>query len=491
VQIFPAGPDYYSRGTLCISALLLRSEMPISGSIFQGVTTSPCRDFVAKEILSANPSVVYMPCAGRFGAAEAYIKHGGDKKALYTSDISLFSSMIGYLFDPSKTISDLEIVNSSVIQSDSNDCLDVVSATMLAIKYSQIKANTLYGINSRNEIVHQQQKYKDSIKEQVSSIVEAMDGCHYDILDLMQVIKDASLDSNAALYVNVPMRSAYRNGYDNMFGKTDISWSYTPSYFSPSQLSSLCDIVQEASCNVYMYWQNSLDKVPNGFQAIYAQSITPERTDYIIANRKAGKSYAVPQNVFKPTKIYQIYSDEEITDDAIVSFVAVDEPTALYYRDLFVHKLGSTTAEAFYLMLIDGRVCTTMGLSLRDVNTRKSNYVAEVFGISRSSVRYKRLGKLFMFCLTSGDFKRQLQAKYRFDFFDIKGIKTSSITTHCEGKTDRSVMKLTFREKLKSGQYRVIYQSDFRDDTYKDCLKLWLSKWGDIKRNEVKNGTTA
>jgi len=46
--------------------------MPISGSIFQGVTTSPCRDYISDEIISRNPSKVYMPCAGRFGSAEAY-----------------------------------------------------------------------------------------------------------------------------------------------------------------------------------------------------------------------------------------------------------------------------------------------------------------------------------------------------------------------------------------------------------------------------------
>jgi aspartyl-tRNA synthetase len=111
----------------------------------------------------------------------------------------------------------------------------------------------------------------------------------------------------------------------------------------------------------------------------------------------------------KPHKIFPIYSDEDITEDTEIEFVQVDKETALYYRDLFVHKLGTTLAEGYFLMLIDGKVNTTIGISMRDVFTLKSEYVGEVFGISRSSIKYKRLGKLFMMCLTSGDFKRFLK----------------------------------------------------------------------------------
>lgn len=121
---------------------------------------------------------------------------------------------------------------------------------------------------------------------------------------------------------------------------------------------------------------------------------------------------------------------------------------------------------------------------MRDVFTQKSQYIGEVFGISRSSVRYKRLGKLFMMCLTSADFRDMLYSKYNFGTRKPLGIKTSSLTTFWEGKTDRSVMKLTFREQLQDGTFRVIYQGDFREDSYKDCIKAWLKRWGDKSRKD-------
>ena len=87
-----------------------------------------------------------------------------------------------------------------------------------------------------------------------------------------------------------------------------------------------------------------------------------------------------------------------------------------------------------------------------------------------------------MLCLTSGDFLKMLMSKYNFGVRQPLGIKTSSLTTHWEGKTDRSVMKLTYREQLPSGTFRVIYQGDFRDDTYSDCISTWLKRWGNTKR---------
>jgi len=456
--------------------------MPVSGSIFQGVTVAPCRDYVANEIMAQKPGAVYMPCAGRFGSAQAYINHGGNKETLYCSDICLFSSMLGYMFDKDKNLFDLGIINESLIQpDDSIDMLGRISAAMLALKYAQIKAGTQYGMNMRKEIINNRGIYLEQIKMKITSMTNIMAGSHYDIADVRDIMKAARNDRNAAVFVNVP---TYSGGYERMFSGSGITWNEPDfSQFDYDEFSSMLDDLRDSSCHALVYVQKNLKKVPDGWRVVYAQPFGPDRTDYVISNRDAEKVYAFSDTAVKPAKMYPIFNDEEITENSVVSFVQVDEPTVLYYRDLFVHKLGTTTAEAFFLMLIDGKVTTAMGLALRDFYNRKSKYIGEVFGISRSSVKYKRLGKLFMMCLTSGDFKRFLVSKYNFDFRDPKGIKTSSLTTHYEGKTDRSVMKLVFREQLKNGQFRVIYQGDFRNDAYADCLKKWLDKWGGVKRN--------
>ena len=466
--------------------------MPV-GQIFQGVTTAPCRDYIAEEIIYQKPSIVYMPCASRFGAAQAYINHGGDKKVLETSDICLFSSMLGYLFDDEKDVSDLGIVNESVIQPRNEDDIEIIAAAMLAIKYGQIKPNSLYGINIRKEMVRNASMYLDSMIGNINNLCDVMRGARYKIADLWDVIDEAKDKEDACIFLNVP---TYKGGYDKMFRDSGIRWNEPQlSQFNPDTYSQMVQELTEAKCHALVYAQKNLDKIPEGWRTVYAQPYGTDRTDYVVSNRKTKMVYAVSKTKPKPHKLYPIYDDSEITEDTKIEFIQVDEATALYYRDLFVHKLGNTTAESFYLMLIDGKVNTAMGLSLRDVFTMKSDYVGEVFGISRSSVRYKRLGKLFMFCLTSGEFRDFLMTRYNFGVRKPKGIKTSSLTTYAEGKTDRSVMKLTFREQLKDGTYRVIYQGNFRDDTYQECIKRWLKRWGKIKRTtekeDVANGKDA
>ena len=452
--------------------------MPV-GQIFQGVMTAPCRDFIAECIIRNKPDIVYMPCAGRFGSAQAYVNHGGTAEKLFSSDICLFSSMLGYIFDPTKSVKSLKIENNSLIQPRNDSEIEIVAAAMLAIKYGQIAQTSQYGMNLRREILANQKSYIDGLKSKIDELVLKMNGSHYDIVDLWDVIKEAAQNPQACLFVNVP---TYKGGYEKMFCNSGITWN-EPSInqFNPDMYEEIIRILSDADCRAYVYSQKNLDKIPETWQTIYAQPYSIDRTDYVVCNKREEKTYAVA-SLRKPYKIYPIYDDEDIAEDTKIEFVQVDKETALYYRDLFVHKLGTTSAERCFLMLINGKVNAALGLSMRDVFTLKSEYVGEVFGISRSSQKYKRLGKLFMLCLTSGEFKSFVERKYQLGIREIKGIKTSSLTTFWEGKTDRSVMKLTFREQQKDGTFRVIYQGDFRNDTYADCIKLWLNKWGKVKR---------
>jgi len=127
---------------------------------------------------------------------------------------------------------------------------------------------------------------------------------------------------------------------------------------------------------------------------------------------------------------------------------------------------------------------TAVGLFTSDLYRGRTDYVYEIFGITRTSKRYARLGKLFMLCLTSGDFGRFF-AQFNptaSTFHPPRGIQTTSITQHEEGKTDRSVMKVVAREPLKAGGFRLVYRADFRDDTWADCVAMWLKRWGEKKR---------
>ena len=76
--------------------------------LFLGVTPSGARNFVANKGLSLERPF-FNACAGRFSVVEAAIKGGVPPQNVFASDIGLFSSIIGYLADPSKKLEDLGI----------------------------------------------------------------------------------------------------------------------------------------------------------------------------------------------------------------------------------------------------------------------------------------------------------------------------------------------------------------------------------------------
>ena len=79
-----------------------------------------------------------------------------------------------------------------------------------------------------------------------------------------------------------------------------------------------------------------------------------------------------------------IYDDHEITPASKFHVIMVGLPTALYYRDLFVHRLGATTADRGFLLLVDGQVMTAFGIFIQDFLQFRMQYLPEMFGITRS-----------------------------------------------------------------------------------------------------------
>ena len=76
--------------------------------LFLGITPSGVRSYVANKIATPGRQF-YDACAGRFSVVEAAIKGRVPPQDIYASDIGLFSSIIGYLADPSKKLDDLGI----------------------------------------------------------------------------------------------------------------------------------------------------------------------------------------------------------------------------------------------------------------------------------------------------------------------------------------------------------------------------------------------
>ncbi len=267
-----------------------------------------------------------------------------------------------------------------------------------------------------------------------------------------------------------------------MFAAPNLNWN-EPNIpeFDPKTFPVLLEELGPAKCHAFLCrrcdWS---EEIPTPWKKVFGKP-DDHRALWIIANRSV-EARAENATGFGEVKRLPIYDDHEITPASKFQVIMVGLPTALYYRDLFVHRLGATTADRGFLLLVDGQVMTAFGIFIQDFLQFRVHYLPEMFGITRSSRRYHRFGKLFMLLLTSGEMKKRLCDILKLWLHEPKGIQTTSITVHEEGKTDRGALKVISREKLSEGRFRIIYRRDFRDDSFADVVSDWLRKHGERKR---------
>src|SRR5207248_269693 len=149
-------------------------------SIFLGVVPRGARSYVAREIVRLDRPF-FNACAGRFSVVEAVVKQGFPAAKVQASDIGLFSSIIGYLSDPSKRLEHLgiQILDSELEPRDLKDELDFAAHVILILKLNQMKQTNLRGLYLREELKNSWGTYRGRIREELARLMEAIKGVHY------------------------------------------------------------------------------------------------------------------------------------------------------------------------------------------------------------------------------------------------------------------------------------------------------------------------
>ena len=447
--------------------------------LFLGITPTGARNYVAEKVASLERPF-FNACAGRFSVVEAAIKAGVPPQNVFASDIGLFSSIIGYLADPSKKLDDLgiRILDPALGPKGITDELDFAAHVMLILKLNQMKQTNLRGLYLREELLSSWEKSRAAMRQQLEMLVQSIAGIHYEIADIWDVVSRVSPE-DVTFYASVPH---YARGYTKMFAAPNLKWN-EPSIpeFDPKTFPLLLEKLGPAKCHAFLCRRCEwTEAIPAPWKKVFGKP-DEKRALWIIANRSMD-ARAENTTGFGEIRRLPIYDDHEITPASKFHVVMVGLPTALYYRDLFVHRLGATTADRGFLLLVDGQVMTAFGIFIQDFLQFRMQYLPEMFGITRSSRRYQRLGKLFMLLLTSGEMRKRLCDILKLWLHEPRGIQTTSITVHEEGKTDRGALKVVSRETLDDGRFRIIYRGDFRDDSFADVVSDWLKKHGERRR---------
>ena len=457
------------------------------GSIFLGVTPKPFRQYlkaVFEQALGKYDRLV-IPCAGSFTAATAAIAAGWKPEQIECSDVSLYSSVIGYLASGKKVASLKVDVDSDLLRGIGIDGRLQNGADILyALKVLASKANNPYTRSLRDDLLYSHEAYREDVSGQLKAAVESLKGIKYEARDMLAVIRETIPDERALLYVN-PHGS--KMGYVNMFNTNGLLTWAEPEYelFDPKTgRDEIRDMLMGAPCLALIYRFKELEEGDAGL-AVFGFDYGKDRYDFILSNRPDEIDDLLAKCVrpVKTTPIerapFPLFTDDDrITKDSVIRFVPISKNVALYYRDLFAHRLGSTRSELYLAMLIDGKMTSVSGFHLSYWIRKGEPYAFETFGFSVRPLLYPRINKLHMMCLTCGDMVNVIRQRYPAVTTPLTRFKTVCLTRGHEQKGNRGVLKLTQREQLPNGMYRLMYEIDFREWGFEGALHRWMEKEG-------------
>lgn len=462
-----------------------------SETIFLGHTPSDQRKFLVKlfEHLRTTHDRLIIPAVGEFTMPRCAIEAGWKPEQIWASDVSLFSDMLGYLFS-GQLHSTIEYTMSDALEerwstlTKAHKPTDILRTAFVlwGMKYVQLSKIAYQRAQAYDLDVHMEQHVL-KLQAQIERVMPIYGGIHYEHRDLRELLA-VDYAPTDVVGINPP---AYTNGYTKMFDFTgdidfdpnvpEFVWSkeYHPSYFASKE-----------SPAPFLWYRYQNTKGLPSTDVVFAKEYNTVRQDYWLFTKPEilggfefkGAIVPMSRKRLAPYRAPTFGPDDEIRPDSEIRFVQVPKEVALYYRDLWAHKLGNTAAEQYILMLVDGKVFSTLGIMLGDVYRLRSDKVFENYGFTAPSTRYPRANRLLMWCITSAEFGRFVRATSSTinRYWEMDGLKTACLSKYRHVKLNTGILPVTKREKMDNGLYKIMYETTFRDDTYADCVQRFLAE---------------
>ncbi|HOI37201.1 MAG TPA: hypothetical protein PLF11_07430 [Bacillota bacterium] len=429
---------------------------------------------------------VVIPCCGQFSLAFVAVEAGYRPSQVCCSDISLFSGLIGHLCS-GVPIEALGFTLAPEYQEGYDQRateIDRAAYLFWLMKVAQLQESKNPVLReTRDYFTLHQGKVIERVRGHLEAILGKLSGIRYMTADVRDVLRD-SRDPQEIVLVNPPV---YEKGYEKQFdfhgsivysaGVEEFSWK--------KEYLKLFDANRENPAP--MLWlrvHHAKEADPENI--VFAQEFNFKKSEFWLINNPAYvEKFGLDRSIdargmkrTKPLRAKVLPADYEICPDTQVSMKMVKRDVAMYYRDLFAHKMGQTAAEWDVVMLLDGMVFGVFGLHTRDLRILRSDIMYEVYGFNRPLAKYPNANRLLMLCITTKRFRdwamRLIFPRNRLAV--CNRFKTTCFSKYRTVKLNHGILNRISREKLENGNYKTVWETEWRDQSYAECVRQYLNE---------------
>ena len=401
--------------------------------------------------------------------------------------MSLFSSVLGYAC-AGQQIAGLGARFHGELAFLEDHAIKYPAGTIFfGLKVCQLSATKYFEKIIRDELLRTPARFIEDLEARVDNLALKLRGIKYEALDIRDHCARVADDPSTVLMCNPP---GFAKGYAKMFDTHDlITWADPKIAEFDAKTSRLALYEKLMPAPALVYFFRSKEPEP-GYtdKAVFVLARNQNR-DYVLCNRPAEtKVMGLTRSPLKIAdgKFAFLPDSHEITAESRLWFVKVDKGKALYYRDLFAHKLAATRAEQYYVAVLDGYLFAVFGMFFSEVMRNQSGQVYEVFGFTAPNKRYPRINHLFMASLVSEDSRKFFTSECN-GVRDVDRFQTTCISTTPEQKSHRSTgLKLTSKEARPDGRYKLVYGGPFRPFSMPETIARWLAAMTNIEKQNGK-----
>ncbi|MEV0755286.1 hypothetical protein [Streptosporangium sp. NPDC050280] len=464
------------------------------GVLFAGNSAAPDRAFY-RQVFNALPTATYTRYVevgvGSFAATLVAANASIPTTCMETSDVTLYTAIVGTLVSGGDLAALQITLDGELVPIPDADPVDQ-AAHLLYVHWltrMQAKPEVDYWQSLVIDIVDRADEHRAHLRDSLKGLADRLPGVRFRPQCMWDHIAQVADDPGTIIVAAPP---TYKSGFEKFFDTGGrIEWAEpTYSVFDPdTDMQRLADDM-EGKAALLMFLQEDRTGQAAHPRPVFAHPLGPGSCAYVISNRPdeiftytGGPKVALgaPRS-YHPAPLPIIPPDHEVTATSTIQLIPVKGSECDYYRNLWMHRISSSTGSYNVLVAIDGYAAGVIGYGAETMTRPfphgKSRWQSHLllrfaFGAPTLTQRLTRL--VTMLALRRDTAKLVFVGQSSILLAASHGLVTVEMTRHPEVKGLRGLMTLEKRDKHPDG-HKLSYRADWTETSIDDVLTSFLTK---------------